>query len=113
MKWLSYLHMFKRPVVGEAARARFMLGDRVSVRQGSPHDDGSPPYYLRGKFGVVEEICTPFTSPDRTASKPAEGAPRRSYRMRFSAREVWPELPGASGETLTMRISEDWLMPLR
>ena len=111
MKWLKYLKN-KRRIRGTAEPARFALGERVSVRKGSAHESGSTPYYVRGKSGIVEEICAPFTSPDRTASKPAEGAPLRSYRMRFSAREVWPELPGASGETLTMRISEDWLMPL-
>jgi hypothetical protein len=98
MKWLNYLKI-KRPTP-ERASQRSSRWARGSA-------------YVRGKFGAVEEICAPFTGPDRTASKPAEGAPLRSYRMRFSAREVWPNLPGASGETLTMRISEDWLMPLR
>jgi hypothetical protein len=110
MKWLKYLKN-KRRTRGTAEPARFALGERVSVRKGSPHESGSTPYYVRGKSGIVEEICTP-SSPDYTASKPAEGAPLPSYRMRFSAREVWPELSGASGETLTMRINEDWLMPL-
>jgi nitrile hydratase subunit beta len=111
MKWLNYLKI-KRPTLGTGKSARFAVGERVSIRKGSPQESGTTPYYVRGKSGIVEEICAPFTGPDRTASKPAEGAPLRSYRMRFSAREVWPELPGASGETLTMRISEDWLMPL-
>jgi hypothetical protein len=110
MQWLSYLHMFKRPVVGEAARARFMLGDRVSVRQKSPHEDGSPPYYLRGKSGVVEEVCAAFTrSKHMTFDRGTP--PRQIYRLRFVAHEVWPESPGAPGDTLALFISEDWLEP--
>jgi hypothetical protein len=32
-------------------------------------------------------------------------------RMRFAAREVWPDSPGAPGDTLALRISEDQLEP--
>jgi nitrile hydratase beta subunit-like protein len=108
MKWLSYLQI-KRPASGADVRARFALGDRVSVRRGSPQESGSTPYYVRGKSGVVEEVCEAFTNSGHTASDPAGTSPRQSYRMRFLAREVWPELPGAPGETLAIRISEDWL----
>ena len=87
-------------------------GERVSIRKGSPRENDSTPYYVRGKPGIVEEICAPFTNPHRTASKPTGGAPLRTYRTRFWARDVWPELPGASGETFIIQLSEDWLMPL-
>ena len=116
MNWLFNLNYlkFKRTTLGTGESARFAVGERVSIRKGSPRENDSTPYYVRGKSGIVEEICAPFTtsSPYRTAYKPAGGAPPPSYRTRFSAREVWPELPGASGETFTIRLSEDWLMPL-
>jgi hypothetical protein len=31
------------------------------------------------------------------------------YRMRFMAGQVWPGSSGASGDTLSLRISEDLL----
>jgi nitrile hydratase beta subunit-like protein len=108
MKWLNYLKN-NRGNRGTGAPAQFAVVERVGIRSESPQENDSTPYYVRGKFGIVEEICAPLTSPNRTASKPA----LRSYRIRFSARDVWPNLPGASGETLTVRINEDWLMPVR
>jgi nitrile hydratase subunit beta len=112
MNWLFNLNYLKskRTTLGTGESARFAVGERVSIRKGSPRENDSTPYYVRGKSGIVEEICAPFTDPYRTAS--AGGAPLRTYRTQFSAREVWPELPGASGETFTIRLSEDWLMPL-
>jgi hypothetical protein len=110
-QWLSYLQMFKRPIVSEAVRARFVLGDRVSVRHGSPHEDGSPPYYLRGKSGDVEEVCAAFTKSKPLAFDRGRTPARQIYRVRFAAHEAWPESPGAPGDTLALFISEDWLEP--
>jgi len=115
MNWLFNLNYLKskRTTHGTVESARFAVGERVSIRKGSSRENDSTPYYVRGKSGIVEEICAPFTNPYRTASKPAGRAPPRTYRTRFSAREVWPELPGASGETFIIQLSEDWLMPLQ
>jgi hypothetical protein len=113
MQWLSYLQMFrKRPIVDEAVRARFVLGDRVSVRHGSPHEDGSPPYYLHGKSGDVEELRAAFTKSKPLAVGRSSRTPARQiYRVRFAAHDAWPESPGAPGDTLALDISEDWLEP--
>lgn len=108
MTWLSYLST-KRPTIGSVTAARFALGQRVRVRMGSDEEESSTPYYVRGRSGVVEEVCAEPTSPKRAAPDPARDLPMQSYRMRFLAREVWPGLPGAPGETLAVRIGEDWL----
>lgn len=108
MKWLSYLQI-KRPAVVTRMRARFALGDRVSVRQGSSQEDGSTPNYVRGKSGVVEEVCEASTNLEHLTSNRGRTPPRQIYLMRFAAREVWPESPGAPGDTLALRISEDQL----
>ena len=107
MNWLSF-GSNKRAARASAMPARFVLGQRVNVRTGNGHGNNSPPYYVRGKLGVVEEVCAGLTHSDRA---PGAGAdlPMQSYRLRFLAREVWPELPGARGETLAVRISEEWL----
>ena len=67
MKWLSYLCsclQVKRPVAARM-RARFALGDRVSVREGSSEDGGGTPPYVHGKSGVVEEVVDAFTASEK------------------------------------------------
>jgi hypothetical protein len=115
MKWLSYLCsclQVKRPAVVAGMRARFVLGDRVSVRHGSPQEDGSPPDYLRDKSGDVEEVCAAFTKSKKPQTFDRGRTPARQiYRVRFAAHEAWPDSPGAPGDTLALDISEDWLEP--
>jgi hypothetical protein len=112
MKWLSYLCsclQVKRPVAARM-RARFALGDRVSVREGSSQEGGGTPSYVRGKSGVVEEVGDAFTESEKLiASRGVKTPLRQMYRMRFAAREVWPD--SAPGDTLSLRISEDQLEP--
>jgi hypothetical protein len=108
MKWLSYLQI-KRPGVVAATRARFALGDRVSVRQESSQEGGNTPYYVRGKSGIVEEVSGAFTNPERLLAHGGATTPSRKIYVRFAAREVWPESPGAPGDTLALDISEDQL----
>ena len=110
MKWLSYLQI-RRPALDAVLRARFAPGDRVSIRQDSLPKSGSPPYYVHGRYGVVEEVCRAITNPECVTADTVVTPPRHVYRMRFSAREVWPESPGAAGDTLAINISEDWLEP--
>ena len=115
MKWLSYLCsclQVKRPAVVAGMRARFALDDRVSVREGSSQEGGGTPSYVRGKSGVVEEVGEAFTDTEKLiANRGATTPPRQMYRMRFAAREVWPDSPGTPGDTLSLRISEDQLEP--
>ena len=115
MKWLSYLCsclQVKRPAVVAGMRARFALGDRVSVREGSSQEGGGTPSYVRGKSGVVEEVGEAFTDSEKLIANRGVTTPlRQMYRMRFAAREVWPDSPGAPGDTLSLRISEDQLEP--
>jgi nitrile hydratase beta subunit-like protein len=109
MKWLSYLKI-RRPALDTALPARFAPGDRVRIRQESSLESGRPPYYVHGKSAVIEEVCRAITNSEGVSDDTA-APPRHVYRMRFSARDVWPESPGASGDTLAIDISEDWLEP--
>ena len=113
MKWLSYLCsclQVKRPAVVAGMHARFAVGDRVSVREGSSQEGGGTPSYVRGKSGVVEEVDEAFTDSKKLIANRGVTTPlRQMYRMRFVAREVWPD--SAPGDTLSLRISEDQLEP--
>jgi hypothetical protein len=58
MKWLYYLKN-KRPTLRLGEPAPFAVGERVSIRKGSPQESGNAPNYVRGKSGIVGEICAP------------------------------------------------------
>jgi hypothetical protein len=110
MPWLSFFPLLNRRTGPEAMRPCFLLGDRVSVRQPLASDASAIPIYVRGKSGIVEEVETAARS-GHTISDPARTPRRQMYRLRFMASEVWPRSPGAAGDTLSLRISEDLLEP--
>ena len=64
MNWLFNLNYLKskRTTHETSESARFAVGERVSIRKGSSRKNDSTPYYVRGKSGIVEEICAPFTN---------------------------------------------------
>jgi hypothetical protein len=109
MPWLSFFPLLNRRTGPKAMRACFLPGDRVSVRQPSASDASAIPVYVRGKSGMVEEVCEPAARWGHTISDPARMPIRQMYRLRFMASEEWPGSPGAPGDTLCLRISEDLL----
>jgi Nitrile hydratase beta subunit, C-terminal len=109
MEWASHFGMFKRSVAIQAVSARYALGDRVRVRRDSPDDDSSTPHYVRGKTGVIEHVHRTFTNRKDLTSARDRPSPQPHYQMRLAASDVWPESPGASGETLAIDIGEDSL----
>jgi nitrile hydratase subunit beta len=111
MPWLSFFPLLNRRAGLEAMRPSFLPGDRVSVRQPLVSDASAIPIYVRGKSGIVEEVCEPSTRSGHTISDPGRTPRRQMYRLRFMASEVWPRSPGAAGDTLSLRVSEDLLEP--
>ena len=109
MPWLSFFRLLNRRTVAEPMRACFLPGDRASVRQPLASDASAIPLYIRGKSGIVEEVCEPAARSEGTTSDSSRMAGRRIYRLRFMAREVWPGSSAAAGDTLSLRISEDLL----
>ena len=111
MPWLSFFSLLDLRPRPEAMHPSFLLGDRVSVRQPLASDASAIPIYVRCKSGIVEEVCDPAARSAHTISDPGRAPRRQMYRVRFMAREVWPTSPGAAGDTLSLRISEDLLEP--
>lgn len=109
MPWLSVFHLLNRRTVPKAMRACFLPGDRVSVRQPLASDASAIPLYVRGKSGIVEEVYQPAARSGHTTSDPGRTPRRQMYRLKFMASEVWPGSPGAPGDNLSLRISEDLL----
>ena len=82
---------------------RFNVGDRVQVKRANPAGNPRTPAYVRGKDGIVTVLHGRIVNPlDHHNVYPP------LYSVLFSVREVFG---GASGDTLSVDLHEDWLAP--
>jgi len=89
-------------------KARFAVGERVTVRAAVVPGHVRTPGYIRGRSGIVERLCGDFANPEQLAyARAAE--PRLLYRVRFMQRDVWPGDQGHREDTLDLEIFEHWL----
>jgi nitrile hydratase len=90
---------------------RFAPGDAVAVRGSESPGHIRTPFYVRGRSGVVERVCGPYTNPEEKAYG-RDGLPARPlYRVRFRQRDLWPEYPGPPADCVEVEIYEHWLEP--
>jgi hypothetical protein len=84
---------------------------RVDDREARGHV--RTPWYVRGKRGVVSEVCGPHANPEDLA----EGRPgvpyRMLYRVAFLQTDVWPDYTGATPDRLFVDLYEHWLKESR
>ena len=107
-------------------RLEFQPGDVVRVhREGTllrsptamirrPHL--RTPGYVHGAVGEVERVCGLFADPTRLAYRDATVAPQPLYRVRFTARALWPTPTtatscGTAEDTVDVEIYQPWLQP--
>jgi nitrile hydratase subunit beta len=86
-----------------AATHRFQVGDRVQVMRANPDGNPRTPKYVRGKSGVVTELHGSIVNP---LDHRGVYAPLCSVVFRVG--EVFG---GASRDTLSVDVHEDWLAP--
>jgi len=87
----------------------FNVGDRVRVRSAFPIGHVRTPYYVRGKYGMVERVCGAFPNPEELAYA-RRGLPAQPlYRVRFLQCEVWPDYAGQPFDVLEVDIYQHWL----
>ena len=90
-------------------KPRFGIGNpvRVDVREQVGHV--RTPRYIRGKSGIVSEVCGPQPNPEDLA----EGRPglpyRMLYRVSFLQRDVWADYGGAGVDRIVVDLYEHWL----
>jgi len=89
--------------------ARFAPGDQVRVRTAIPPGHVRTPWYCRGKTGVVERLCGAFANPEELAyGRP--GLPAQPlYRVRFEARDLWPDYRENPADVVEIEIYQHWL----
>jgi nitrile hydratase subunit beta len=82
---------------------RFHVRDRVRVKRANPGGNPRTPAYIRGKEGVVAALHGRIVNPlDHRGVYPP------LYSVLFAVREVFG---GASQDTLSVDLHEDWLAP--
>jgi nitrile hydratase len=90
-------------------KAAYSAGQRVRVDDRDPPGHIRTPWYIRGKRGVVTEICGPHADPEELA-RGRLGVPYRMlYRVSFAQREVWPDYRGPAHDRLFVDLYEHWL----
>ena len=95
--------------MADVVAPRFHVGDRVSVRAAYPIGHVRTPYYVRGKYGMVERVCGAFPNPEELAYA-RRGLPAQPlYRVRFLQCEVWPDYAGQPFDVLEVDIYQHWL----
>ena len=87
----------------------FNVGDRVRVRSAFPIGHVRTPYYVRGKYGMVERVCGAFPNPEELAYARRGLPPQPLYRVRFLQCEVWPDYAGQPFDVLEVDIYQHWL----
>jgi nitrile hydratase len=85
------------------ATHRFQVGDRVQVERANSAGNPRTPRYIRGKRGTVTELHGAIVNPlDHRGAYPP------LCSVLFQVHEVFG---GASHDTLSVDLHEDWLAP--
>lgn len=93
---------------GQAAPAKFKVGDPVVVRELPVIFYTRTPEYVRGATGEIEAVA--YESPaaeDETWDRPAR--PEWFYVVRFNMAELWDDYTGTAEDVVATEIPEHWL----
>ena len=93
----------------EAAMAQFRVGERVRVRRADPPGHVRTPWYCRGRVGTIERLCGAFANPEELAYNRAGVPAQPLYRVRFAARELWPDYHEHAADVVEIEIFQHWL----
>jgi nitrile hydratase len=90
----------------DVTRPRFVVGDRVRVREWHPPGHTRCPRYVRGKAGTVVRVDGTHSVPDIEA----HGTARRyepTYSVRFDAADLWQD--GQHGVSVHVDLWDSYL----
>ena len=89
--------------------ARFVIGDRVRVRESHTSGHCRTPAFIQGKTGEVRAVLGQFPNPEQRAYG-GDGLPRRVlYQVRFKQVEIWSAYRGPCQDSLCLDLFEHWL----
>jgi nitrile hydratase len=87
---------------------RFEPGERVRIRNDFPPGHIRTPFYLRGKTGIVERYFGAFGNPEVLAYN-LQGPKKDLYKIRFQAKDLWPDYQGSAKDAIEADIYVHWL----
>jgi nitrile hydratase len=90
-------------------KAAYSAGQRVRVDDRDPPGHIRTPWYIRGKRGVVTEICGAHANPEELAQGRLGVPYRMLYRVSFAQAEVWPHYSGPAHDRVFVDLYEHWL----
>ncbi len=93
-------------------KPQFHVGDAVRVDNREQDGHVRTPRYIRGKNGVVVEICGAHPDPEKLGAGRLGVPFRMLYRVSFPQREVWPDYRGGGADRLFVDLYEHWLKDL-
>lgn len=70
------------------------------------------PSYVRGARGTVERVLREFLIPEDDAFGQPNGRRLMLYRVRLSAKDLWPQYRGAATDEVQLEVYEHWLEPV-
>ena len=90
-------------------KTAFAVGARVRVDKRTQDGHVRTPRYIRGKQGVVAEVCGAHPDPEKLGAGRLGVPFRMLYRVSFLQREVWPDYRGGALDRLFVDLYEHWL----
>lgn len=91
--------------------SRHALGARVRILDLGKPGHVRTPLYVRGKVGVIDQVCGDFENPEERAYGRVGGARIPLYRVRFAQADLWPDYAGRPQDHLVIEIYHHWLQP--
>ncbi len=90
-------------------RARFCVGSQVRVLHLGKTGHIRTPFYVRGRLGIVVEMCGYFLNPEELAVGNTAGPVVPLYRVKFRQTDLWDDYSGSTLDTLCIEIYDHWL----
>lgn len=87
----------------------FAVGDPVRVDSREQSGHVRTPGYIRGKRGIVAEVCGAQPDPEKLGAGRLGVPFRMLYRVRFQQGDVWPDYRGGPADRLFVDLYEHWL----
>ncbi len=94
---------------GQAGKAKFKVGDPVTVRDLPAMFYTRTPEYCRGAQGVIAEVTYETPAPEDETWGREDVKPEWMYIVRFNQAQLWDTYTGPANDTLQTEIPERWL----
>jgi hypothetical protein len=88
------------------------VGQAVRIANRRTVGHSRVPTYVRGAKGTVERVLHEFLIPEDDAFGRPNGRRLTLYRIRFAARDLWPQYRGSASDEVQIEIYEHWLEPI-